>query len=142
MALGWGSRSERSPASRRSVSNNEVEHGTAAYPVPVGMADYVRVYGPGQDNPLPSLSGVALSPEPAGLSVTAVHPWAPEAAQGLQPGDVIVAVDGAPPGSVAALRLAYERLDRDTSLLLTLRREAGDLSLRLPHPRATVGPGD
>jgi uncharacterized iron-regulated protein len=118
------------------------ERGAPAYPVPIGMADYARVYGPVPRRPLPSLNGVTLSSDGAGLTVTAVHPWAPVAGRALRAGDVIVAVDGAPPAGAAALRLAYERLAPGESLTLTLRRSAGELFLRLPHPEAAAHPDE
>ncbi len=116
------------------------EQGTAAYPVPAGMADYVRVYGPKHLDPLPSLNGVTLSQDESGLAVTAVHPWAPEAARALRAGDVILRVDGAPPISPATLRLAYERLAPDGTMALSVRRRADVLTLRLPHPEAHRNP--
>lgn len=125
----WDHRFSRPPSLRD-------ERGAPAYPVPVGMAHYVRVYGPSKREPLPSLNGVTLSGDAGALTVTALHPWASKAARALRAGDVILAVNGAAPVSGAALRLAYERLTPDRALTLTLRRDGRELSVTLPHPTA------
>ena len=44
--------------------------------------------------------GIVLEPHPAGVAVTAVHHRSPAARAGLEPGDVILEVEGLPAGSL------------------------------------------
>lgn len=59
--------------------------------VPPGAQQYIQIE-------LPSVRtgglGVSIKPEPGGVRVVAVMPGTPAEAQGLQPGDLIVEVDG------------------------------------------------
>jgi uncharacterized iron-regulated protein len=87
------------------------------YPVPVGMADWVRVYvhAPAAAGPAASASGdaptlgdVRLETSPEGVRIAAVRP-SPGTAP-VQAGDLVLALNGEAPRSPTALRWAFERL--------------------------------
>ena len=73
--------------------------------------------------------GVAASDTPGGVQVTGVQPQSGAAQAGLQPGDVIVALEGTRVSSVAELR---ERLGRHATgdfVRVTVLRDGGRLEL-------------
>lgn len=111
------------------------------YPVPVGIADWARVYvrptGPDAPQGYPSLAPVRLESAPNGVRVVAVH--APQASplRQLQPDDLILALEGATPRSPTALRLAYERLPLERPARFAILRGQQRLELTLtPTPAA------
>lgn len=93
------------------------------YPVALGMADWVRVYARAGDPPdYPTLSALRLEPEVEGVRVRAVHAFGGSELKALQPDDLILGLNGAPPRSPTALRLAYEGLPFDRPARFTVRR--------------------
>lgn len=105
--------------------------------VPLGTADWVRVYREDPTQPgTPSLAGVKLAQDPAGVKVEAVRP--PGAGERLPPddpravfqaGDIVEGLEGAPVASPARLRLRVEGLPWDRPAQVTVRR--GGSSVRL-----------
>lgn len=111
------------------------------YPVPIGMADWVRVYRRAEP-PVrhPSLIALKLEAPPdgkPGVLVKAVHagPHSPLAA--LHGDDVVLALNGAPAASPTALRLAFEALPLDAPARFTVQR--GDQRLELSIDPAPTG---
>ena len=112
--------------------------GQRRYPVPVGMADLVRIYerDPAARN-YPSLLGLQLEREAEGLRVKAIRVPEGSPLRALRAGDTILTLDGKPVSTPTALRLAYERLPPDGTAKLGLRRAGCELTveLRLAPPR-------
>jgi uncharacterized iron-regulated protein len=150
LAFGLGANlqaARESPLPRLSVWDALVEprelDAQGRYPVPVGMADWVRVYvsAPGaaaEGAEFPSLAALSLEAAPEGMRVKAVHAFGPSPLKALQPGDVILALQGAAPRSPAALRLAYERLPFGKPAHVTVLR--GDKRIEVDvTPQRTAG---
>jgi uncharacterized iron-regulated protein len=108
------------------------------YPVPIGMADWVRVVvRAGAPPEPPSLGALRLEAAPRGVRVAAVHALGRSALKALQAGDVILALNGAAPRSPTALRLAYERLPAGATARVRVLRGGAELELDVtppPHP--------
>jgi uncharacterized iron-regulated protein len=109
--------------------------GQGRYPVPLGMADWVRVYTP-RSEPLdyPSLARLALEAAPEGVRVRAVRGGASPLAN-LHADDVILALNGAAPRSPTALRLAYEALPFDQPAHMTVLRGTERLTVDVTPKR-------
>jgi uncharacterized iron-regulated protein len=103
------------------------------FPVPVGMADWVRGYRQEEPQPeYPRLSGIKLAAHAQGVRVESVRPG--PSAYPLQADDVIVALNGAPAGGTAGLRLDFEALPWDRPAELTILRAGKTLTLTVtPH---------
>lgn len=75
-----------------------------AYAIPVGMVDvmahHLRNYGRLRRADL----GVQIRDEDGRIAVVGVYPDSPAYLSGFKPGDIIVALDGEPPGSVPQMR--------------------------------------
>jgi uncharacterized iron-regulated protein len=119
------------------------------YPVPVGMADWVRVYvhGPPEADlarrGVPTLGDVRLEAAPDGVRIAAVRPG-PGPGSGLgsdlspvQAGDLVLALNGEAPRSPTALRWAFERLPPGQPARLAVQRgdRRHDLTLE-PAPQS------
>jgi serine protease Do len=67
--------------------------------------------------------GAALRPiADVGLEVVALNPGGPASRAELQPGDIIVAIDGRPEMNAAALARIFRERPRGSAILLTIRR--------------------
>ncbi|MBI4081895.1 MAG: ChaN family lipoprotein [Candidatus Lambdaproteobacteria bacterium] len=102
------------------------------YAVPLGVGDLARVY---LDDPgwrgYPAPRGLGLGADPGGVKVTRVPAAHAGALGALKPGDVIQRVAGERVATLAALRLAFERLPWERPVELTLLREGRPLTLTL-----------
>jgi hypothetical protein len=122
--------------------------GAGRVPVPVGMADWVRVYPEDDTLPgTPSLAGVKLAQDPAGAKVEAVRP--PGASERLspgdprrvfQPGDIVQALDGEPVASPARLRLRVEALPWERPARVTVLRGGAAVDLTFVPRRPPAEP--
>lgn len=90
--------------------------------------------------------GVEVDVRPDGVRIVGMDPKAPILADGAQLGDVIVAVDGVPIVTTAALRAAVARAGADAPIALELRRPHEDApvaietsTLRGPKGEALLG---
>jgi uncharacterized iron-regulated protein len=100
--------------------------------VPVGVADWARVYVQETAGPLyPSLAGVKLSQAAVGVRVDAVSPFAAPWLQGLQTGDVIRSVNRRLAGTPTRLRLACEALPWDLPAMFFVERQDTSVTLSL-----------
>lgn len=111
------------------------------YPVPVGMADLVRIYEqqPGQRG-WPSMAGVKLekNAQGAGVKVKTVRGRPGSPLRKLKPGDVITVLNHETITSPARLRLAYEMLGVGGTAWFELTREGKELTVKIlvPEPAA------
>lgn len=82
--------------------------------------------------------GARLKPGLRPLTVQSVQPGSPAATAGLKSGDVILAVNDNPPGSIIDFNRALTSAGSEHELRLTVRRngETRDLRLRLVEERA------
>lgn len=79
--------------------------------------------------------GAALRAVPSvGLEVVALQPASPAARAGLQPGDIIVAVDGRAAPAADALARAFRTAASGAALLLTVRRGTDHRVVALEKP--------
>ena len=137
LAHGLGANLQAARAStvaQLSIWDNVVEKRPGRrYPVPVGMAGLARIYErePGRRG-YPSLLGLKLERDPAGVKVKAVRLPEDSPLHALKAGDVITALAGKPVATPAALRLAYEGLSFGDSAALTLSRNGKQITLKLP----------
>ena len=69
-------------------------------------------------------SGMRIETEPAGFRVVSVAPGSPAAEAGLHPGDIIVAVDGRPAGSISLPGLRDELRQRPPGSVVALRMKS------------------
>ena len=81
--------------------------------------------------PMPETLGLTLDPQHV-ARVTAVAPGSAAARAGLAPGDDLLALDGAPPISIADFAWSLHRGPASGTLPLTIRRGAGEQQLTLP----------
>jgi S1-C subfamily serine protease len=86
--------------------------------------------------PRPATLGVAVKDGPGGALVGTVHPGTPAERAGFQPGDVIVAVDGAPVGGADALAQLLRTAMARGGAALTVRRGYDLMELRVPFGAA------
>jgi membrane-associated protease RseP (regulator of RpoE activity) len=87
--------------------------------------------GFGQMAPGGTLLGVSVD---ASMTVTDLVGGAPADHAGVQPGDVIVAVAGAPVSDVAEVRAAVAAIEPGTTYDLTVRRDGVDQALQVVRP--------
>jgi S1-C subfamily serine protease len=92
-----------------------------------------RLRGP---TPRPATLGVAVKDGPGGTLVGTVRPGTPADRAGVQPGDVIVAVDGAPVGGAEALAQLLRTSMARGGAALTVRRGNDLMELRVPFGAA------
>jgi putative serine protease PepD len=92
-----------------------------------------RLRGP---TPRPATLGVAVKDGPGGALVGTVRPGTPAERAGFKPGDVIVAVDGAPVGGAEALAQLLRTSMARGSAALTVRRGHELMELRVPFGAA------
>ncbi len=138
LAYGLGANlhaARESPLPQLTVWERQVEKGSppAAYRVPAGMADWVRIHERDPaELPIPTLRGIRLEPGTGGARVKRVlaHAGSPWAA--LRVGDLIRSLDGIPRGSPASLRLAFEQLTPGGTAELELLRGGETLRLSVP----------
>jgi uncharacterized iron-regulated protein len=110
------------------------------YPVPVGMADLVRVYR--RDDAAArfyGMAGLKLASGEGGVKVEAMHLFGHSRLSALRAGDVIEALNGAPLASPEALRLAYETTGPQRPATVRVRRDGQVVELDVtprpsPHP--------
>jgi S1-C subfamily serine protease len=86
-----------------------------------------------QAAPKPATLGAAVKDAPeGGVLVGTVHPGSPAERGGLQAGDVIMTVDGAPLGGVDGLARLVQAARERGSAALTVRRAGTPLQLHIP----------
>ena len=101
--------------------------------LPVGLADLARVYVSDPQKPiLPSLGGLKLEEDPDGVRVAGLKLFGTSPLAVFREGDVIVALNGARPGSAVALRLAYEALPPEGAAEVMVRRDGASVRLTIP----------
>lgn len=107
------------------------------YPVPVGMADLVRIYEkPKRPLIIPNLRGLKLEKTPEGVRIARVSGWSGKELKDLEKGDIVITFGGIHPESPTALRLAYEGLTIGTKALWEVQRgeEVVTLNLEVERP--------
>ncbi len=128
----------------RIVTRDELD-ARGRYALPLGLADLVRVYAQESQPPeLPSLAGVRLKAQGAGLEVEAIDAKGNMPPSGLQVGDIIVSLDGQPVTAEVPLRLAYERLRPSAQVALDVLRAQRPVTLHIAIPQPepeSVQPG-
>ena len=100
------------------------------YPVPVGIADFARVYEVDPDQrKYPSLGGLKLETAAEGVRIAGIRPHGGGAPRVLKKGDVIHALNGRAIATPAALRLAFEQLDPGSEAEFNLTRKGKQLKV-------------
>jgi len=87
-----------------------------------------------QTTPPPPVSWIGIAMNPAstgGVEVQSVVPGGPAAGSGLEPGDLVVAVDGQPVADAAALRDLVGKKPVGQSVILDVQREDAAFRLEL-----------
>ena len=100
------------------------------YPVPVGIADFARVYEADPDpSGYPGLGGLKLETAAEGVRIAGFRAHGGGALPVLKKGDVIHALNGRATATPAALRLAFEQLAPGSEAEFDVTREGKRLKV-------------
>jgi uncharacterized iron-regulated protein len=113
------------------VARDRLDAGGRA-PVPVGIADWARVYV-AEDAPpgFPSLAGIKLVASTGGVTMESVGSFAAPYTKPFQAKDVIQSLNGQPVTSVARLRMEFEALAWGETVPVAVLRAGQPVTLTL-----------